>query len=128
MLDDPETFDIDNIEDTVDQLDPVPAWKKMFCFATCPKDLYIAIQKQHEEVLRLSEQEYSVSSIFVTFQTERQQMEVLDALTVPKLRTGALDEKYKYEDTVLNVSEPAEPNAIRWGDLNVGKCVSHRAY
>uniref|UniRef100_A0A7S3QJ10 CSC1/OSCA1-like cytosolic domain-containing protein n=1 Tax=Chaetoceros debilis TaxID=122233 RepID=A0A7S3QJ10_9STRA len=120
-LERPEDFDIDHMDDIVNHLDKMPKWKRSFCFAASPKRLVEAIKNQTAVISTLSEKDYAVASVFVTFQTQVQQKEVLGKLLVPAFCSRRkLDyKKYIYEGTILKVSEPAEPSAIHWWDLNV---------
>jgi hypothetical protein len=75
----------------------------------------------------LSQLNYPVTNIFVTFETEEDQRHVLEKLTVGSAKsskndTSALsDPKYLFRGKyVLSVCEPEEPNAIIWENLNVG--------
>ena len=125
-LERPEDFDIDHMDDIVNQLDKVPKWKRLFFFAASPERLVKAIKKQTAVINTLSEKNYTVASVFITFQTQVQQKVVLDKLLVPAFcsRRRLDDKKYIYEGTTLEVSEPAEPSAIHWWDLNVAAWVS----
>uniref|UniRef100_A0A7S3QEB8 CSC1/OSCA1-like cytosolic domain-containing protein n=1 Tax=Chaetoceros debilis TaxID=122233 RepID=A0A7S3QEB8_9STRA len=120
-LENPEDFDIDNMESYVNQLEKVPKWKKILCFATSPDDIVKAIIKETEYVAELASKDYGVASVFLTFQTQGQQRMVLDELLVPTFFSSRKlnDEKYMYEGKILKVCEPAEPSDIRWGDLNI---------
>jgi hypothetical protein len=74
----------------------------------------------------LSQLNYPVTNVFVTFETEEDQRHVLKKLTVGSAKsrendTSALsDPKYLFRGKyVLSVCEPEEPNAIIWDNLNV---------
>jgi hypothetical protein len=73
----------------------------------------------------LAQQDYPVTNVFVTFETEADQRKVLTALSLGSLDVSrnnihALPRKvYAFRgDLVLAVEEPDEPNTIRWQDLN----------
>mmetsp|Transcript_38364 Transcript_38364/g.41590 ORF Transcript_38364/g.41590 Transcript_38364/m.41590 type:complete len:1014 (+) Transcript_38364:119-3160(+) len=75
----------------------------------------------------LSQLNYPVTNVFVTFETESDQRSVLEKLTVgsaysSKNDVSALsDPKYLFRRKyVLNVCEPEEPNTIIWNNLNTG--------
>ena len=75
----------------------------------------------------LSQLNYPVTNVFVTFETEEDQRHVLEKLTVGSAKsskndTSALsDPKYLFRGKyVLSVCEPEEPNAIIWENLNAG--------
>ena len=63
--------------------------------------------------------------MFVTFEKERDQREVLKTLSVGKKYsrnddpTALPDPKYMFEGSVLHVVEATEPNSIRWAELNI---------
>lgn len=87
--------------------------------------LYAKMLKLKREIIELQEQEYSVSQIFVTFETEEGQRTALSAL---KVGVGDLLMNNKNAvaasdlfrgNTLLEVVQPAEPNAVRWLDLDV---------
>lgn len=73
----------------------------------------------------LAQLDYHVTNIFVTFETEEDQRRVLGELSVGFWQSQTNDRKavpkeYLFEgEHVLYVSEPEEPNALRWEDLNV---------
>jgi hypothetical protein len=77
------------------------------------------------KVQGLAQQDYPATNIFVTFETEKAQRQVLSAyslgsLAVKRNITSALDELHLFRGKhVLNVGEPDEPNTIRWQDLNI---------
>jgi hypothetical protein len=118
-LRDPDDFDIDNIEESIKFCDPVPRWKKILCGTPSSEHIYNNILAKEEQIEQLSNQDYHVASVFVTFQTESQQQLVLDKLVTPLLRRGLVfDKKYAYKGKLLKVHEPPYPSAIRWHDLN----------
>lgn len=85
--------------------------------------LYARMLALKEEIKELQEKEYKVSQIFVTFETEEGQRTALSAL---KVGLGDLLIKNKhavstealFRGTLLEVVQPAEPNAVRWLDLD----------
>lgn len=73
----------------------------------------------------LSQQDYPVSNVFVTFEKESDQRKVLSGLSIGKWATMRNNSKALSNPLhlfrgkhVLAVSEPDEPNTIRWQDLN----------
>lgn len=72
----------------------------------------------------LSQIDYPCSNVFVSFEKESHQREVLSKLSTGKKyirnndSAGLENPKYMFEGTVLNVAQASEPNAIRWEDLN----------
>jgi hypothetical protein len=77
------------------------------------------------KVQGLAQQDYPAKKIFVVFETEAQQRQVLQAYSI-----GSVDIKRNRVDAlrdpahlfrhklVLRITEPWEPNTIRWQDLN----------
>lgn len=76
-----------------------------------------------EEIKELQQQKYDAVKVFVTFETEVGQRSALSALSVSRLdillnKTDNVPPSIVFRDTVLKVSEPKEPNSIRWLDLS----------
>ena len=76
----------------------------------------------------LSQLEYPVTNVFVTFETEKDQQHVLEMLMVGAKRarnnnpTVLSDPKYLFRgEHVLAVCEPMAPSDIRWTALNAGR-------
>jgi hypothetical protein len=73
----------------------------------------------------LAQLDYACTNVFVTFEKEQDQREVLEKLSVGKKYSRnddpktLSDPKYVFEGTVLNVREATEPNSIRWAELNI---------
>ena len=70
-----------------------------------------------------------MSTVFITFNTEQNQREVLEKMNIPCYNRKNLDERYQFEatdgkKTVLKISEPDEPSSIRWNDLDESLKVS----
>lgn len=81
------------------------------------------------EIRGLSQLDYDVTKVFITFETERAQREILSKMSVGTLDvfrqksnrfSEEEDQKYLFGDDkiVLDVYEPEEPSSIRWEDLN----------
>ena len=68
------------------------------------------------QIQYLASKDYDVSSVFVTFETEESQREILSVLTDKKL----CDKKFLFKGEFLEIIEPAEPSSIRWKDINEG--------
>jgi len=75
----------------------------------------------------LAQLDFPVTNIFLTFETEKDQRNVLTSLSVGSLKAdrndtkAVSDPKYLFRGKhVLNVSEADEPNTVRWQDLNAG--------
>jgi hypothetical protein len=75
----------------------------------------------------LAQLDYPVTNVFLTFETEKDQRQVLSSLSVGSFKANRNDVKAVKDPKhlfrgkyVLNVSEPDEPNTVRWQDLNAG--------
>ena len=82
-----------------------------------------------EQIKELQTKDYNVANVFVTFETEEGQRAALKATAVSKLdlwrnNTHAVDHKIVFQDRILFVEEPAEPDSIRW--LDIGTSYWHR--
>ncbi len=119
-----EGLDTDNLEAIVSSCPPVPKWKQFICCASDPQTIHASIQQVDLEIQELSKRAYDVSSVFITFETETAQRDVLSTLCLPVLHLSNLDDKYKFNGIALKVSPTEEPDAIRWQDLNVSMRVS----
>lgn len=81
----------------------------------------IAVEEKCRELLQ---KEYVTSAVFVTFETEKAQRHVLDALSVGKHdlirnNTSAVDPSYLFRGKyLLDVVESVEPSSVRWQDLD----------
>ena len=89
-----------------------------------PKAIYEVYMERRAEVVRLSKRIGKVTNVFAIFETEKAQREALKNLSVGSLsvclnRTSSLGEGMNFCGTVLDVSEPDEPDSIRWLDLAV---------
>ncbi|KAL3940562.1 MAG: hypothetical protein SGBAC_004918 [Bacillariaceae sp.] len=78
------------------------------------------------KVKGLAQLSYPCTNVFLTFETEAAQRDVLEKMSVgivqaeKNVKTAVADPKYLFRgEHVLYVSEPQEPSTIRWQDLNV---------
>jgi hypothetical protein len=76
-----------------------------------------------DEIKELQGRKFNATEVYVTFESEEGQRTALAALTVGKLnilmnRTSAVSQGNLFQGHILKVSEPEEPNAIRWMDLS----------
>ncbi|KAL3940561.1 MAG: hypothetical protein SGBAC_004917 [Bacillariaceae sp.] len=78
------------------------------------------------KVKGLAQLSYPCTNVFVTFETEAAQRDVLEKMSVgivqagKNVKTAVADPKYLFRgEHVLFISEPEEPSTIRWQDLNV---------
>jgi len=75
----------------------------------------------------LAQQDYPVSNVFLSFETEAAQRQVLTALSVGAIAANHNNVRVHHQnpeflfrgDIVLRVMEPDEPSTVRWRDLNV---------
>jgi len=77
-----------------------------------------------EEIKELQIAKYKVSEVFITFETEEGQRNCLTAFSTSKLNVwfnniDGVAPRTVFEGRVLKVSQPEEPNTIRWLDLHV---------
>jgi len=112
MLPAEELYDEHDLENNARKCSPAPCWKKLFCFASDAKVIVNAIYKEDELIQKLSQKKYNVSKVFVTFETQYSQRQVLRELSVTK------GDKLRFEGITLKVSRPTEPCDIRWDDLS----------
>ena len=77
--------------------------------------------------LRLTPKLEAAKNIFCIFETEVDQRKVLETLSVGKINSDRNDTRAISDSEflfrrrrVLAVSEPDEPNTVRWQDLNAG--------
>jgi hypothetical protein len=117
-------FDRDDLQKLIESIPPVPMWKKILCQAPTPQAIYESILDADLKISEVSQKEYNVASVFVTFETEHSQRDVLSALSLPILNAPEIDDKFKFNGLTLKVKATEEPNATRWQDLNVSSCVS----
>ena len=87
-------------------------------------DLLSRLVALNTSIKGLAQLGYPCTNVFVTFEKESDQREVLDRLAVGQFhirRNNARilgDEKYLFQGKVLEVLESVEPNSVRWQDLN----------
>lgn len=83
---------------------------------------FVALNTSIKGLAQLS---YPCTNVFVTFEKERDQREVLSKLSVGQfhVRRNHIhkleDLKYAFDGKVLEASESVEPDTVRWQDLNV---------
>lgn len=90
-----------------------------------PDALVTKIEKLTEEIKVLQEKTYTATNVFITFEKESGQRTALEAMKVGLIdlflnRTSAIAPDNVFDDRVLRVLEPTEPNAVRWLDLSYG--------
>jgi hypothetical protein len=77
-----------------------------------------------DEIKELMKKKYNVTKVFVTFETEVGQRNCLEALSTSKMsvRMNDVDNvlpNIVFRGRILHVTEPVEPNTVRWMDLHV---------
>ena len=74
---------------------------------------YYRMKYQESLIAQLSRKEYKATAVFITFETESAQRQVLASMS---------NHEYNFrEDYKINVDEAAEPSSIRWQYLDVRK-------
>ena len=69
------------------------------------------IKLLESSIVKMAEKKYNVTTVFVTFETEAAQRDVLASLT---------NMEYKFRDSIdLKVKEAAEPSSLRWQFMDV---------
>ena len=88
-------------------------------------ELFARVTVLNAKVQGLAQQDYPATNVFLTFETERDQRKVLQALNLGSLDVSrnktkkVLNQQHLFRGTtVLKVAEPDEPNTVRWQDLN----------
>jgi uncharacterized membrane protein YqjE len=99
-------------------------------FSTGVPDLYVKLKVTNTQLKQELKETKALptTNVFVTFETEKGQREVLQALTVGIIAahnndtTSLSDPKWLFRGSrVLEVVEPGEPSTIRWQELNATK-------
>lgn len=117
------TFDAQNLDEMVSECLHLPLWKKWILWKCDGPVLLDKIRKQEELAQTLASKPASASKIFVTFESEQIQRNVLKALSMSRLNFWlrnvlALPKACVFRGNhVLWVREPAEPTSVRWEDL-----------
>mmetsp|Transcript_24108 Transcript_24108/g.35726 ORF Transcript_24108/g.35726 Transcript_24108/m.35726 type:complete len:1034 (-) Transcript_24108:246-3347(-) len=91
-------------------------------------ELFGRVAELEAKIRGWAQLDYDCSNVFVTFETEKEQREVLSALSVGSYHVKrqniekCRESKHLFRDKLmLQVKEPQEPNTIRWADLNLKK-------
>jgi len=119
-------FNKDDLDGAVAASVPVTFWRKLICRAKDAQSTKEEIEILTEDIKIMQMKSYDVTHIFVTFESEKAQREVLDALKVARLAlllnktdVHSNNPGFLFRDKyLLHVSEPCEPSTIRWRDLN----------
>lgn len=92
-------------------------------FGKTERELWERYQSTTEAIKELQKEDFDVSAVYITFETEQGQRTALEALNASRTELLAntaigLDPSALFHDRVLNVEEASEPTAVRWLDLN----------
>ena len=122
-----ESLNERQLDTVLDQLPDESSYFKLMLFDKTK--IYKTVTRLEEKIKELSEKTVAVSTVFITFNTEQNQREVLEKMNIPCYNRKNLDERYQFEatdgkKTVLKISEPDEPSSIRWNDLDESLKVS----
>eukprot|EP00547_Thalassionema_nitzschioides_P011631 CAMPEP_0194259932 /NCGR_PEP_ID=MMETSP0158-20130606/44770_1 /TAXON_ID=33649 /ORGANISM="Thalassionema nitzschioides, Strain L26-B" /LENGTH=921 /DNA_ID=CAMNT_0038999929 /DNA_START=126 /DNA_END=2891 /DNA_ORIENTATION=- len=89
---------------------------KFICFSN-PKNIYDKVKKIDREIEACVGQDFPVSSVYITLETEEMQRKVLSEMIYPTFNPGIIDRKFTFKGNALKIDEPDEPSAVRWLDL-----------
>ena len=118
------SLDSEENQAVIDSTPPTPWYYKCLPFLVDARISYDRLKENEEAIRELSEKEYEVTDVFITFETEAAQRQALSSLSVGKLAImnqdqNALSENLKFRGKILlEVSEPAEPSSVRWQDIS----------
>lgn len=117
-------FDPSDLEKMANQCLPFPRWKRYFLLQKSAKELLLKVKKIKAVAEELAREEMNVSTVFVTFDTERSQRLALNAALSSSglqrlLRRRRVPGELKFRGQyMLHVVEPAEPSSVRWHNLD----------
>lgn len=117
-------FNQHNLQEAVENAIPIP-WYMSFMKSDAAA-LKKKIDTLTDQLIELGKEHNDVVEVFVTFETEQAQRQVLEAFSIPKIdvmlqrKNSLLPEHLFRGKHVLDVREPAEPSAVRWQDLDEG--------
>lgn len=92
-------------------------------FGMTEREIWERYQSTTEAIKELQKEEFDVSAVYITFETEQGQRTAMEALNASRTELLAntaigLDPSALFRGKVLNVDEASEPTAVRWLDLN----------
>jgi len=112
------TLKLNDYDGMVQACGAIPCWKRLLCFAKSPEQLVVNIREKEAEIVAFAKNaNYKAVSVFITFNTESDQRNVLHALSVPRFKEKNLKKEHKFEGRVLKICEADEPRSIRWNNL-----------
>lgn len=109
-------YDEKNLEQMVMRCSEPGIFKRMIGMRG-PKEIYDRILQCNEEIEEATNSHFPASKIFLIFETENMQNEVLKHMTYAKSKK-VVDKKYKFDGFTLKVKVPDEPSSIRWANLD----------
>ncbi len=105
--------------------------KKISFFAGIPEQFY-QLKDLNSVIVEEAKEKHDISSVFISFETEEAQRQVLKSMSVSKrdLHKSIIQGPNAFRDTkllfqglkLLNVQEPSEPSTIRWMDQDISIC------
>lgn len=116
------TFDENKLDEMAQKCRSVSFWDKLF-YCGKPAEKVLSKVKQVDSQINklLEEPHFEPTNIFITFETEEMQADVLEAMKKPD---HLIDDSVKFEGELLHVTKPDEPSSIRWHSLNSTLSVS----
>jgi len=105
-----ELYDEHDLEKSAAKCAPVPPLKKLFCFASDATVIVNAIYEEDKLIRKQSQKEYNISKVFVTFETQYAQRQVLEEMSSPILRQGGIRDRLRFKGIVLKAFRPTEPS------------------
>ena len=87
------------------------------------QEIWQRYQSTTEAIKELQKENFDVSAVYITFETEQGQRNALEAMNASRTelltsRAISLDSTALFRGRVLNVEEAPEPTAVRWLDLS----------
>lgn len=96
---------------------------RIFCMYMDPQKLFVKVQDKTKVVQKLLKDKYDVSTVFVTFETEKGKRKAMYELMESRLdikRQNTKGKKHLFGDkkVLLDVIVPTEPSAVRYLNLD----------
>lgn len=105
----------------------IPSWKKIICPSSYHdvnklyKKIFEGKDSVTEKIVKLSKDknQTAVNKVFITFETEEDQRNVLSCLSSSPFEafTGFSNTAPQFRGTILRVERPAEPSDVRWENI-----------
>jgi len=90
-----ESLNERKLDTVLDQLPDESSYFKLMLFDKTK--IYKTVKRLEEKIKELSEKTVAVSTVFITFNTEQNQREVLEKMNIPRYNRKNLDERYQFE-------------------------------